>query len=53
MKVIHHPAETRQDWSKSGPWKCVCSTPTHKRGQRFTAPQCSYCIPVESPKETA
>lgn len=42
---------TQHAWNPGGPWKCVCTTPTHKRGQRFTEPQCSHCEPVK-PKPT-
>jgi hypothetical protein len=39
-------APTQSHWHPRGAWKCVCTTPTHKRGQRFTSPQCTYCVRV-------
>jgi hypothetical protein len=45
---VKYPIETREHWRDDGPWKCVRNTPTHKRGQRFDEPQCSYCEPVKT-----
>jgi len=45
---IERPVPTKPYWNDSGPWKCVCTTPTHKRGQCFTQPQCSYCVRVNA-----
>lgn len=36
--------ETKEFWDPNGSWKCICVTPTHKRGQRFSVPQCTYCL---------
>jgi invasion protein IalB len=43
------PTPTEAYWHPRGAWKCVCTTPTHRRGQRLTQPQCSYCIFVNEP----
>ena len=48
MKAVKRPVPTKPYWNDAGPWKCVCTTPTHKRGQRFTQPQCSYCVRVNA-----
>lgn len=46
-KEIKYPIPTKSHWDNKGTWKCVCTTPTHKKGQRFDSPQCSYCIEVK------
>lgn len=40
---IARPIPTRPYWDEAGLWRCVCTTPTHRRGQRFTQQQCTYC----------
>jgi hypothetical protein len=40
---------TEAYWHPKGAWKCVCLTPTHARGQRFTQPQCAHCVYVKEP----
>jgi len=52
LDAIQRPVPTREFWHPQGEWKCVCNTPTHKRGQRFTQPQCQYCERVSPNKET-
>ncbi len=42
-----YPQPTKEFWSRTGEYKCVCLTPTHKKGRRLISPQCSYCVRIK------